>query len=703
MSKSRAARLTLLAATEPETTAPPAPQADAPTVNAPTVHAADVRRMRETIERHFRAHRALSSLIRRLADPKGEAKHVDVQPRLPVATLAQHPRRAPVAAADPWWPIEPVRPAGPLEAHVGHECLSLSELISETVGVAVMGLRGADLDNVVAAVAREQARDKDFKPVFLTDAPDFLPFVSRGYSFEYLSTFRDYLTEDATDVRAARRDQLTAKWNISRIVNRDDARASNRDYPPLAALLKHNADMSRACHHDRFGWIIETLRIATMGERFDVAEGLADYLLAFFDGLEKPNVIPAAKVLCRKFIAFGELDQLRQFLFKNIAAVKKDDSLFSWFSTHCTSNTDFLAEFALLPSGKINSYYISKRMAVAGDQAVPNLLTAGDGTTPNGNLLLANYFATRHDASLYKMFVNRVLGKHGATTLSKVTLGKGNILTHLSFDKRPPAKDQQDLVTVIMSSYEAADTIGYAARSILNQSYGNIELLICDDCSSDGTRSELEKLRADPRVRLFRSNAQQGTYGIRNSLLAEARGNYITFHDSDDLAFPDRIERQLAFLRGHGAAAVTGQWFRVTRDGEFVFSSDHAVARLAVVSLMAPKEVFERFGPYRSARIGADTEFYERLRMTLGVDAVRLMQSPLMFGLASASSLTRLPGIEATEDGYRAPARRAYAAAAARRRQMGGSHSGLPPIEDVLAEQGILMPYAGVTSLEVEP
>jgi hypothetical protein len=247
-----------------------------------------------------------------------------------------------------------------------------------------------------------------------------------------------------------------------------------------------------------------------------------------------------------------------------------------------------------------------------------------------------------------------------------------------------------------MSAYEASETIGYAARSILNQSYANLELLICDDCSSDATSQEIDKLRVDPRVRVFRSKAQQGTYWIRNNLLAEARGTYVTFQDADDLAFPDRIERQMVALRADGAAAVVGQWFRVTSGGEFVFSSDHAVSRLAVVSLLAPRAVFERYGPYSPARIGADTEFYERLRMTLGVNLVRLMPTPLLFGLASAKSLTRSPGIEATEDGYRAPARRAYAAVAASHRQVAGLNPGLPSIQDVLAQEGILMQHAGI-------
>jgi hypothetical protein len=676
--------------------------AEGPTASSEqaTAHVAEMRRMRQVAERHSRAHRALTDLIRTLVDPKGEAKRVEVVPRLPVASLARHPRSVALPTVDPWWPTGPSKPPAPLVAHVGDDCLSLSETITDTVGVSVMGLRGVDLDRVVGSVAKEQSRSRDFKPVFLTDAPDFQPFVSRGYSFEYLSTFRDYLSREGNSRRTARRETLAAKWSLSRIVDRDDARKVNRDYPPIAAVFKQNADMSRACHANRFQWIIETLRIAISAERFDVAEGLANYLLGYFNDLEKPNVIPAAKVLCRKFIAFGELDQLRKFLFKNIASVKKDDSLFTWFSTYCTGSSEFLADFAALPSGKTNAYYISKRMALAGDQAMPILLAAGEAATPESNLLLANYFAARNDAGLYRMFINRVLGKHGLATLANVALGDGNVLDRVAFEKLVPAADQHDLVSVIMSAYQSADTIGYAARSILNQSYGNLELLICDDGSSDSTSKELDKLRSDSRVRLFRSKAQQGTYGIRNSLLEQARGTYVTFQDSDDLAFPDRIERQLTFLRAQGAAAVAGQWFRVTREGEFVFSSDHAVARLAVVSLLAPKAVFERYGPYAPARIGADTEFYERLRMTLGVNLVRLMPTPLLFGLASVNSLTRSPGIEATEDGYRAPARRAYASVAARLRLIGGSHPGLPSVEDMLARHGILMGHAGVETME---
>jgi hypothetical protein len=677
---------------EPEAAAP-----ELDPVRAP--HVAEVKRIREVAERHSRAHRALLAMMLRLTDPKGETKRVAIEPQLPVASIAQHPKRREPRDTDPWWPAVPIRPARPLTAHTGDDSLSRAEAMTETVGISVMGLRGSDLDNVVEGIASEQLKDGSFRPLFLTDSPDFQAFASRGYSFEYLSTFRDYVSPKGPELRDARREELVAKWGLSRIINRDDARAIRRNHAPVAALLKHNSDMSRACHHDRLKWVTETLRMAIAMERFDIIEGLADYLLAFFNTLDKPAVIPAARALGRKFIAFGELEQLRMFLFKNIASVKKDDNLFTWFSAYCTSGTEFLREFTVLPSGKINAYYISKRMAAAGEQVVHSLLTAGEAATPNENLILANYFATRGDAALYKMFVNRVLGKHAATTISRIALGKGNILSQIQFDKPPVAPDQHERVTVIMSAFNSAATIGYAVRSILNQSYANLELLVCDDGSADGTLAELERFRSDPRLRIFKSATQQGTYGIRNALIAEAKGAYITFQDSDDFAFPDRLTKQVAFLKSSGAAAVVGQWFRVTPDGEFIFSSDHAVARLAVVSLLAPKPVFERFGPYRNARIGADTEFYERLRLALGTDAVKLMPVPLLFGLAAANSLTRSAGLEATEDGYRAPARRAYAAASSRHRYTRGALFEAADIDDILAEQGILMRQATVESV----
>jgi hypothetical protein len=132
----------------------------------------------------------------------------------------------------------------------------------------------------------------------------------------------------------------------------------------------------------------------------------------------------------------------------------------------------------------------------------------------------------------------------------------------------------------------------------------------------------------------------------------------------------------------------------MTGDGQFLFSTEQVAQRLAVVSLFAPKVVFERFGPYRSARFGADSEFFEGLRARLGSEAVPVLPLPLLFGLSSATSLTRTPGMEAAEDGFRAPARRDYAAIAARTRHLNGHRDA--EVEAVLSAGGHLLADAGV-------
>jgi hypothetical protein len=497
--------------------------------------------MRERVERERRTSRTLSRMVRKLLGDKAEAKPVAVVPRLAPATLAQHPAQRPPVVGDPRWPTGPVPPDTPLAAPAGHDCYDFDDGIEQVVGISVMGLKGAELEQTVAGIAGQQSQQANFKPVFLTDQPDFSPFVSRGYAFEYISGFRSYLEADPEARRNERVAALVRKWGLSDIVSHDMPGGAGGPHP-LAALARHNVGMSPGCHQDRFKWVIETLRIALATERYDVVEGLADYVLGFFDTLSPANQGTAARVICRKYIAFGEWGKLHQFLFENIAKVKVDDSLFTWFSVHCTSADRFMVEFAQLPSGKPNYYYLSKRIVAAGEDAMPTLLAASDGTPIASNLLLANHFAQRHDATLYKSYVNRVLASNGGAPLSQIRFGGDNILTGLAFEAPEQAHDQHELVSVIMSAYNAADTIGYAVRSILGQSHGNFELLICDDNSTDETPALLAELaRKDPRIRLFRSADQQGTYNIRNNLIREARGTYVTFLFADDFAFPERI------------------------------------------------------------------------------------------------------------------------------------------------------------------
>lgn len=106
------------------------------------------------------------------------------------------------------------------------------------------------------------------------------------------------------------------------------------------------------------------------------------------------------------------------------------------------------------------------------------------------------------------------------------------------------------LISVIMSTYNDELYIEEALKSILNQTLGDFELIIYDDCSSDHT---VEKIRAlqDPRIRLICNEQNCGLTKNLNKGLRIAKGTYIARMDGDDISELTRFEKQVAFLEAH--------------------------------------------------------------------------------------------------------------------------------------------------------
>ncbi|MDC8448507.1 MAG: glycosyltransferase [Nitrospira sp.] len=107
------------------------------------------------------------------------------------------------------------------------------------------------------------------------------------------------------------------------------------------------------------------------------------------------------------------------------------------------------------------------------------------------------------------------------------------------------------LVTVVMSAYNAFGTIGLALRSILSQTYQNWELIVVDDGSTDRTAERVSCIQ-DSRVRFIQEPAgNRGLAARLNQCVRLARGQYIARMDADDVAYPQRLERQIQFLEEH--------------------------------------------------------------------------------------------------------------------------------------------------------
>lgn len=126
----------------------------------------------------------------------------------------------------------------------------------------------------------------------------------------------------------------------------------------------------------------------------------------------------------------------------------------------------------------------------------------------------------------------------------------------------------QDLVSIIMPSYNTARYIADSIRSVQAQTYGNWELLIVDDCSTDNSDAVVAPFLSDARIRYLKNEVNSGAAVSRNYALWEAKGRWIAFLDSDDLWHPEKLSRQLAFMEAHGYSftytdyriCLNGQW-----------------------------------------------------------------------------------------------------------------------------------------------
>ena len=114
-----------------------------------------------------------------------------------------------------------------------------------------------------------------------------------------------------------------------------------------------------------------------------------------------------------------------------------------------------------------------------------------------------------------------------------------------------------DLISIIMPSYNTGKYIADSIKSILGQTYGNWELIIVDDCSTDDTDAIVAGFR-DARIRYYKNEKNSGAAVSRNRALREAKGRYIAFLDSDDICLylyglPNPAERHMAVLCEHRA------------------------------------------------------------------------------------------------------------------------------------------------------
>lgn len=124
------------------------------------------------------------------------------------------------------------------------------------------------------------------------------------------------------------------------------------------------------------------------------------------------------------------------------------------------------------------------------------------------------------------------------------------------------------LVSIITPTWACAEFIGETIKSVLAQTYRNWELLIQDDCSTDGTAEVVEPYAlADSRIKYECNQKNSGAAITRNNALLRANGRWMAFLDSDDLWEPAKLEKQLRFMYGNGYKFSYTSYQEIDNDG----------------------------------------------------------------------------------------------------------------------------------------
>ena len=134
-------------------------------------------------------------------------------------------------------------------------------------------------------------------------------------------------------------------------------------------------------------------------------------------------------------------------------------------------------------------------------------------------------------------------------------------------------------VSVLMPVYNGARYLAEAVESILAQTFGDFEFVIVDDGSTDRSPGMLDEYaKRDSRVRIIR-RPNMGIVGALNDAIAESKGELIARMDADDASEPQRLEKQVAYMREHAECVALGS--RVTGIDPYgcvLFQSEHKLA-----------------------------------------------------------------------------------------------------------------------------
>ncbi|WP_293788901.1 glycosyltransferase [uncultured Pedobacter sp.] len=181
------------------------------------------------------------------------------------------------------------------------------------------------------------------------------------------------------------------------------------------------------------------------------------------------------------------------------------------------------------------------------------------------------------------------------------------------------------VITVFMAAYNSSGFIEESIASILTQTFKDFEFIIIDDGSTDDTASVVKKF-TDSRIRFIQNEGNKGLPYTRNRLLTLAKGEYIAILDSDDIAYPNRLQLQLDFLYAHPEIALCGGHSKIIdkngleSNNEIIAPTDDSINMRILFtnpfvnsSTMFKTQAFKEVNGYRDYALAEDFDLFIRI------------------------------------------------------------------------------------------
>ncbi|MFF2447141.1 glycosyltransferase family 2 protein [Neobacillus sp. NPDC058068] len=130
---------------------------------------------------------------------------------------------------------------------------------------------------------------------------------------------------------------------------------------------------------------------------------------------------------------------------------------------------------------------------------------------------------------------------------------------------------QEDLVSIIMPAYNCGNFIGITLESVIAQLYKNWEVIVVDDCSTDNTSVVvMEYMKKDQRIKYYKLDRNSGAAVARNTAVDLAKGKYIAFLDSDDVWVPEKLHKQIEFMKKNNYNFTCTSYTKIDEQGNFL-------------------------------------------------------------------------------------------------------------------------------------